>query len=287
MKRLWLLLLLFPVCSFAQSKRIEYINQWKDVAIREMQLYNIPASITLAQGILESGDGQSTLAKKANNHFGIKCHKGWTGGKVYHDDDKKGECFRKYKHAEESFRDHSAFLTSRSRYAALFDLDRTDYKGWAKGLKKAGYATSPTYANSLIDLIERWELHQYDLEGLGDELLPEERILAMANGAKYVTLEDGETLEDISKLYKRCLDKILDYNDLTYESTVKPGDKIYIRKKKKKGSSKYYKVLAGETAHEIAQKNGIRLKWIYKRNKKQVGWQPKAGETIRLRGRVK
>ena len=287
MKKLWLLLLLFPIFSQAQSKRTAYIDQWKDVAIREMRLYNIPASITLAQGILESGDGQSRLATKANNHFGIKCHKGWTGGKIYHDDDKKGECFRKYKNAEESFRDHSEFLSTRSRYASLFELDRTDYKGWAKGLKKAGYATSPTYATSLIKLIEQWELHQYDLEGLGDELLPEERILAMANGAKYVTLEEGESLEDIAKLYKRSLDKILSYNDFTYETQVQPGDKIFIRKKKKKGADKYYKVLAGETAHDIAQKNGIRLKWIYKRNKKPVGWQPKAGETIRLRGRVK
>ena len=139
----------------------------------------------------------------------------------------------------------------------------------------------------MIDLIQRWELHQYDLEGLGDEVLPEERIIAMANGAKYVKLEEGESLEDIAQLYKRSLDKILDYNDLTYESKVESGDRIYVRQKKKKGSSKYYKVQAGESAHDIAQKNGIRLKWIYKRNKKQVGWQPKAGETIRLRGHAK
>ena len=116
MKKLLLLLILTPLLNHAQSKRIAYIDQWKDVAIREMRLYDIPASITLAQGILESGDGQSRLATKANNHFGIKCHSGWTGGKIYHDDDKKGECFRKYKNAEESFRDHSTFLTTRSRY---------------------------------------------------------------------------------------------------------------------------------------------------------------------------
>lgn len=287
MKKLFLLLLLTPIFSTAQSKRVAYINKWKDVAVREMRLYNIPASITLAQGILESGDGQSRLATKANNHFGIKCHKGWTGGKVYHDDDKKGECFRKYKNAEDSFRDHSIFLSSRSRYAALFELDKTDYKGWAKGLKKAGYATSPTYATALIDLIDRWELHQYDIEGLGDELLPEARILTTQNGAKYIQLEEDETLEDIAKLYKRSLDKILAYNDLTHEAKLAAGNRVFIRPKKNKGGSKYYKVQAGETAHAVAQKNGIKLKYLYKRNKKKVGWQPKVGDILRLRGNVK
>ena len=287
MKKLLLLLFLIPILNFAQSHRENYIAQYKAVAIREMKLYNIPASITLAQGILESGDGQSRLATKANNHFGIKCHNDWTGKKIYHDDDKKNECFRSYKHAEESYRDHSIFLSTRSRYAGLFELDRTDYKGWAKGLKKAGYATSPTYASALINLIETWELHQYDLEGLEGNILPEERILSLANGSKYVVLEEGETLEEIAKTYKRCLDKILRYNDISYEAVVQPGDKIFVRNKKKKGAQKYYKVAAGETMHSISQKTGVRLKWLYKRNRKSVGWQPQAGETIRLRGKVK
>ncbi len=140
----------------------EYIEKYKDVAIKEMRLYKIPASITLAQGILESGSGNSRLAVKANNHFGIKCHKGWTGKSIYEDDDAKNECFRKYKNAEESFKDHSVFLSTRTRYEALFELKLTDYKGWAKGLKKAGYATNPKYPQLLIKLIEDNELYKYD-----------------------------------------------------------------------------------------------------------------------------
>jgi len=287
MKKLLILLFLIPTLNFAQSRREIYINTYKDIAIREMKLYGIPASITLAQGILESGDGQSKLASEANNHFGIKCHEGWTGAKVYHNDDKKGECFRKYKHAEESYRDHSEFLSKRSRYASLFELDKTDYEGWAKGLKKAGYATSPTYASSLIGLIEKNNLHKYDLEALDGELLPEERILLAANGAKYIELGKTERIEDVVKMYKKSVDKILDFNDLTYESKVAEGDRIYVKAKKCKGANKYYKVLAGETVHSISQKEGVKLKYIYKRNRKAVGWQPADGETIQLRGKVK
>lgn len=287
MKKLLVLLILIPALNFAQSRRELYILEFKDIAMREMKLYGIPASITLAQGILESGDGQSKLAKEANNHFGIKCHEGWTGAKVYHDDDKKGECFRKYKHAEESYEDHSKFLKTRSRYASLFELDKTDYEGWAKGLKKAGYATSPTYATALINLIETNNLHQYDLQALGEEILPEARIMLAPNGAKYVELSKGESLEVVAKLYKKSISKILKYNDLTYESKVAEGDKIYVKSKKRKGDSKYYKVGAGETVHSISQKEGVKMAQIYKRNKKPVGWQPRDGETIQLRGRVK
>jgi flagellum-specific peptidoglycan hydrolase FlgJ len=149
--------------GIAQSVTQAYIDKWQAVAVSEMIEFGIPASITLAQGILESGNGQSELAKKSNNHFGIKCHLDWEGEKVYHDDDEDGECFRAYKKAEESFRDHSLFLKDRSRYAFLFEESPTDYKAWAKGLKKAGYATNKQYANRLIELIERYDLHQYDV----------------------------------------------------------------------------------------------------------------------------
>ena len=154
MKKALLLFALLPLSLFAQ--RItpeEYIQTYKDIAIREMKTHKIPASITLAQGLLESGAGNSALAREAKNHFGIKCHKGWEGDTYYMDDDEKNECFRKYKNPEESFKDHSEFLCGRSRYAALFDLDITDYEGWAKGLKAAGYATNPKYAQLLIDRI--------------------------------------------------------------------------------------------------------------------------------------
>jgi LysM repeat protein len=287
MKKLLLVLFLIPLINLAQSRRQTYIDTYKDIAIREMKIYHIPASITLAQGILESGDGQSRLATKANNHFGIKCHNGWTGGRIYHDDDKKGECFRKYKHAEESFRDHSEFLSTRSRYASLFELDRTDYRAWAKGLQKAGYATSKTYASTLIKLIQQNELHQYDLQALDGDLLAEERIVTLPNKSKYVVLEEGENLEDLSNTFNRSVKKLLHYNDLTYEANVTPGDRIYIRAKKSQGSNKYYKVKSGDTMHSISQREGITLERLYWRNRKPVGWQPQQGETIRLRGRVK
>jgi LysM repeat protein len=287
MKKLLLVLFLIPLINLAQSRRQTYIDTYKNIAIREMKIYNIPASITLAQGILESGDGQSRLATKANNHFGIKCHNGWTGGRIYHDDDKKGECFRKYKHAEESFRDHSEFLSTRSRYASLFELDRTDYRAWAKGLQKAGYATSKTYASTLIKLIQQNELHQYDLQALDGDLLAEERIVTLPNKSKYVVLEEGENLEDLSNTFNRSVKKLLHYNDLTYEANVTPGDRIYIRAKKSQGSNKYYKVKSGDTMHSISQREGITLERLYWRNRKPVGWQPRQGETIRLRGRVK
>ncbi len=167
MKKLFLLsiIILLASVSFAQRMTAEqYVETYSNWAVEEMQRVGIPASITLAQGLLESGFGNSRLATEGNNHFGIKCHKGWTGEKMYEDDDAANECFRKYKSAYESFKDHSDFLTTRSRYAFLFELDSDDYKGWAKGLKKAGYATNPQYANKLIELIERYELFRFDDE---------------------------------------------------------------------------------------------------------------------------
>jgi len=164
---------LFPVvvllcCSFTalcqgESKVEAYINQYKEIAIREMQRTGVPAAITLAQGILESQNGESELAKKSNNHFGIKCKTEWTGARTYHDDDEKGECFRVYNSVEDSYIDHSDFLKNRPYYSFLFKLDPTDYEGWAKGLKKAGYATSPTYPQQLISLIQRYKLQDYTL----------------------------------------------------------------------------------------------------------------------------
>jgi LysM repeat protein len=287
MKKLLLILFLLPLVNLAQSRRQAYIDEFKGIAVREMRMYGIPASITLAQGILESGDGTSRLATEANNHFGIKCHEDWEGGRIYHDDDAKGECFRKYKHAEESYRDHSIFLSTRSRYASLFEYDKTDYKNWAKGLKKAGYATSPTYADALINLIETNQLHQYDVEGLEGEVLPEYRIVHLENGAKYIQLQKGETLEDVAEVYKRSVKKLLKYNDWNYEVSLKDEDRVYIRAKKAKGDTKTYTVKSGDTMHSISQKEGIRLKCLYWRNRKPVGWQPKTGEVLRLQGRAK
>lgn len=164
MKRLLVAALLLAVSavSYAQSAQEKYIETYAELAVQEMYRSGIPASITLAQGMLESGNGLSELAVKSKNHFGIKCHNGWTGGRVYHDDDAKGECFRKYTHVSQSYRDHSDFLRYRDRYKFLFDLKPTDYKGWAYGLKKAGYATDPNYPKKLIKIIEDYRLYQYD-----------------------------------------------------------------------------------------------------------------------------
>ena len=162
MKVFFNLFFFFSITSFSQSLTNDYIKNYKDLAIEEMKLYNIPASITLSQGILESSNGESMLATKANNHFGIKCHTSWEGDRVFHDDDEKGESFRKYTNVEDSYRDHSLFLANSSRYSFLFDIPLTNYKSWAKGLKKAGYATNPKYSKLLINIIKRYNLDQYD-----------------------------------------------------------------------------------------------------------------------------
>ena len=162
MKFFFNLFLLLSFTSFSQTLTNDYINDYKDLAVEEMKLYNIPASITLSQGILESSNGESMLATKANNHFGIKCHSSWQGDRVFHDDDEKGECFRKYNNVEDSYRDHSLFLANSSRYSFLFDIPIQNYKSWAKGLKKAGYATNPKYSKLLINIIKKYNLDQYD-----------------------------------------------------------------------------------------------------------------------------
>lgn len=193
-RQIILLLLLFPVLLMAQKITVEdYIATYKDIAIREMKEYKIPASITLAQGIIESGAGNSALAREAKNHFGIKCHKGWDGKTYTMDDDAKDECFRKYKKAEDSFRDHSLFLTSRSRYADLFKLDIMDYEGWAKGLKAAGYATSPTYATALINRIKLNKLYLYDQLAMG--LITEKELKKLLNDEEITATSEAEAEE--------------------------------------------------------------------------------------------
>ena len=200
---------------------IAYIGTYKDIAIDKMEEYKIPASITLAQGILESGNGLSTLAKKSNNHFGIKCHSGWKGKKVYHDDDRKGECFRKYPTPEGSFNDHSKFLTGRGRYEFLFDLKPDDYKAWAKGLKKAGYATDRKYPKKLISFIETFELYKYD-----------DLVLDEKGYKKFLKDEDYEYVSDDQSIANRDVkeDRSLTQNDITDDDvfiTVVKGDTLY------------------------------------------------------------
>lgn len=202
----------------------DYILQYKDIAKDNMSQFGIPASITLAQGVLESGSGQGTLSKNANNHFGIKCHNEWDGPSVRHTDDAPDECFRKYEAPEESYRDHSQFLVTRSRYNALFSLDQDDYEGWAHGLKKAGYATDPKYATKLISLIERYSLDQYDREVLGNkpgkvkkEIKKEvenKKTETRVASSKTHTVQKGDTLYSISKKYNTTVAKLQKTNNL-------------------------------------------------------------------------
>ncbi len=206
-----------------------YIDEHKATAQQEMSLYGIPASITLAQGILESGSGKGRLSVEANNHFGIKCH-GWSGKKIYHDDDEKQECFRKYKDAKYSFRDHSLFLSERKRYSKLFKLKKEDYKGWAKGLKAAGYATDRKYPQKLISLIERYKLYAYDKEVLGDKYVKFES--PVTQEASTYTVIKGDTLYSISKRYNISVEKLQNINGLRDASLsigqvliVKPSSK--------------------------------------------------------------
>src|SRR5690606_8549959 len=188
-----------------------YIDTYADIAMEEMKLYKIPASITLAQGILESGAGEGELTRKANNHFGIKCH-GWQGGKVYHDDDESQECFRKYKDPKYSFRDHSLFLSERKRYAALFDLRTDDYKGWARGLRAAGYATDRRYPEKLIDIIERYQLYRYDAEVLGKKVIAYEDPVGRSQTH---VVQKGETLYSISRKYNLTVEQLRSLNNMT------------------------------------------------------------------------
>lgn len=203
-----------------------YIDNYSEIAIAEMAQYGIPASITLAQGILESGAGRGKLTQKAQNHFGIKCHSGWTGERVYHDDDEKGECFRKYADAKYSFRDHSLFLTGRSRYKNLFTLRKNDYKGWAKGLKKAGYATDPKYPNKLIAIIEKYNLTQYDTIVLGESLNNTATDTTKPTVVKH-TVVKGDTLYNIATRYNMTVATLKEYNGLT-SNDISIGQLLYL-----------------------------------------------------------
>ena len=210
---------------YAPFDKVEdYIEHFAPIAKEEMRLYKIPASITMAQAVLESGAGNGNLTKKANNHFGIKCHN-WTGDVVYHDDDEKGECFRKYRDPKYSFRDHSLFLTGRSRYADLFDLEPDDYKGWARGLRKAGYATDRKYPEKLIAIIERYAMYNYDAEVLGTKI--KEYKPEPSNAVSIHTVKKGETLYSISRMYNLTVDELKKNNGLN-NNTISIGQQLNV-----------------------------------------------------------
>lgn len=210
---------------------LAYIDQYKGIAQNNMAQYGIPASIILAQGILESGAGTGPLSSSANNHFGIKCHKDWTGESVRHDDDSEQECFRKYSDPSESYRDHAIFLTGRSRYAALFELDKDDYKAWAKGLKAAGYATDPKYPDKLIGLIERYQLDRVDALVLGKDYVPVVStpiVAAMADSSDYYQVSAGDTLYSISKKFNLTVDELKRLNSLQ-DNALSIGQNLKIK----------------------------------------------------------
>lgn len=278
--------------------RAQYIEKYKDYAIKEMERAGIPASITLAQGLLESGDGNSRLARNGNNHFGIKCHN-WKGGEIRHDDDEKNECFRKYNSAYESYRDHSDFLTSTSRYSFLFELDPTDYKGWAKGLKKAGYATSPVYAEALIKIIEENKLFLYD-KGINIpkkssdkdkqiETTKGKRETFENNRVKYIVVKEGETLESITRELGMLPWELNKYNDLPKNYNLTTGQSIYIQPKRNKAEAgkNTHIVKEGETFYTISQMYAIKLSWLYKRNNMNESSVLQSGIELKLRGRPK
>lgn len=208
---------------------LKYIDDFKDIAKDNMRQHGIPASITLAQGILESGVGQGSLSKRANNHFGIKCHKEWTGPSVRHDDDSAQECFRKYDDPADSYRDHSLFLTTRSRYASLFDLPKDDYKAWAKGLRAAGYATDTKYPDKLISLIERYQLNQYDAEVLGNSSSASKKVVSSGKSSEreYIVMK-GDTLYSLSKKFNVSIDEIKRNNNMKSDS-LSVGQVIYLK----------------------------------------------------------
>ena len=270
----------------------DYIRKFHKIAIDEMHTYGIPASITLAQGILESGNGNSELAHKSNNHFGIKCHKTWSGRKVYHDDDAKNECFRKYRKVSDSFRDHSEFLKNRDRYAFLFDYKMTDYTSWAKGLKKAGYATHPEYAEKLITLIERFNLDQYDKaskSGKRKVKKPKRRdrkeIFKSENGLKYVLAETGDTYDIIATEQSLWLWELLAFNDCEKDQELAQGNLVYLEMKKKKAKSEFHIVKEGETLHFISQLYGIQLAKLQYKNRLKKDQNIQVGKKLFLRKR--
>ena len=275
----------------------QYIDQYKDIAIEQMLQYHIPASITLAQGLFESGAGKSELALKGNNHFGIKCN-GWTGRKTYHDDDERNECFRAYDSPYESFVDHSKFLAGSKRYSSLFTLKTTDYKGWARGLKASGYATNPQYANKLIDIIQLYKLYQYDTAKSYDKFMAQHTKESGVNGADlhpikifnknyYLIARQGDTFRSIAEEVELSYKKLAQYNERDKDDRLDEGEIVWLKKKQKKAPKDYkgrlHYVRSGESMYSIAQKYGIRLKNLYKMNHLSPDYQIRVGDGLRLR----
>ncbi|MCX6245802.1 MAG: glucosaminidase domain-containing protein [Bacteroidetes bacterium] len=310
----FLLSFLSTLPAFSQNNGYDeavkaYISKYSDIAVKEMMAYRIPASITLAQGIYESNAGRSNLATEANNHFGIKCHKEWTGKTFIQDDETKNECFRKYDNPEESFRDHSYFLAQRDRYKPLFNLEINDYIGWARGLKECGYATNPSYAEKLIKTIEDYQLNQFDVAdfsiafndsaALSRDTVnhkavplskyetfaegPGKRMVYINNGLQFIISDKKDNIKIISKAFGVSERKIRKFNDMKPGAPLLPGQMVYLEEKKRKGAAAYHVVRTGETMYTISQSCGIQLERLYSLNDLKPGQTIKPGKKLLLR----
>ena len=291
---LYLILILVQI-TWAQKTMTpeEYIAAYKEDAIKEMYLHKVPACITLAQGMLESGNGNSLLCRNANNHFGIKCHKEWGGETYIMDDDSANECFRKYDNVLDSYSDHSLFLFSRSRYAPLFELPINDYKAWCYGLKNAGYATDPKYPERLIHLIEKYKLQELNIiENAPIQNLPPREAIASDltirevyrfNHIRFVIAKENDSFYKIAHDFNIELEKILEYNELSKSEKLNYGQKFYIEKKRRKALEPIHVVQKNETLKSISQLHGIRLSSLCKKNNLKPSDQLKVGDVLYLR----
>lgn len=319
MKQLRIVLALLAVglgmSGRGQNMTIEqYVATYKGLAIAEMQRTGVPACITLAQGILETEGGNSDLLKASNNHFGIKCKASWTGPSVLHDDDAQGECFRKYSCAADSYKDHSDFLKGSDRYSFLFQLDPLDYKGWAFGLRKAGYATNPKYAQILITYIEQYHLNDYSLIAMGklrDTSSTVYTAVAVApapaappvvvvkpapvqypqgefkiNETRVVFAPAGTSLLALADQYHVSLSYLVDFNDLRDDNELPKDQLVYLQRKRKVGDKQVHTVASGERLYDIAQSEGIRLTSLMEYNELDAGMEPAVGEALYLQGKA-
>lgn len=324
--RVRIVLLFMLISSLAKAQPsadiVEYINNYKQLAMQEMKRTGIPAAIKLAQGIHETYAGKSDLVLMSNNHFGIKCKAEWTGRKVYHDDDSRGECFRKYDSAADSYRDHSNFLKGSDRYASLFRLDPTDYKSWAIGLKKAGYATNPKYAPIIIKLIEDYNLEQYTLIAMG-KMMPSEEIVAQVlmpatntpdvklpvtmeaeepalevppppnspsypggeftiNNTRVLFAKQGTSILSLAQQYDIPLSRLLEFNELGGVEILDKDQLVYLQRKRKTGMNEFHVVASGESLYDICQQEAMRLESLLEFNHLQKTMQPAVGEKLYL-----
>ena len=312
MRKLVITTTLILLASFLKAQDIsveEYISTYRNVAVAEMKRSGVPASVTLAQGILETEHGNSDLVKKSNNHFGIKCKSNWAGESVKHTDDAPNECFRKYNNAADSYKDHSDYLKTSPRYASLFQLDPSDYKGWAFGLKRAGYATNPRYPQIVISNIEKYNLQQYDTvfgeiandvaisKNVEDESVIKNATLVSDNEEIKTALKANSKFNKLKALYASKgtsllaiataadidLVKLLDYNDLKTDGLLKEDQLIYLEKKNKQGNRDFSTSLQNETLRDVAQNNGVQLKSLMQLNNMNENELIKRGTKIKLR----